>query len=84
MDNLMSNLRKYGDKSRPLEIRAYECQDMLHILLTNYVREQKDRVESTQIGLKTCRKIIEEHGGRFEWRQEEDRFIVTICLRLIE
>lgn len=84
MDNLMSNLKKYGDKSRPLAIRAFEREDMLHILLTNYVREQKDRIESTQIGLRTCRKIVEEHGGTFDWKQEDEQFVVEICLPLIK
>lgn len=83
MDNLLSNLKKYGDVSRPLKIRAFEREDMLHILLTNFVREQKDRIESTQIGLKTCRKIVEEQGGTFLWQQVDDRFEVDMRLPLV-
>ncbi|MDO4262521.1 MAG: HAMP domain-containing sensor histidine kinase, partial [Eubacteriales bacterium] len=63
MDNLVSNLRKYGDPAKPLLVRARERKDMLHILVTNYVRDKENRIESTQIGLKTCRKIIANHGG---------------------
>lgn len=84
MDNLLSNLRKYGDIGRPARIRAYEREDMLHILLTNFVREQTKRVESTQIGLKTCRKIIQEHGGTFEWEQTEERFEMRMKLPLVK
>ena len=82
MDNLLSNLKKYGDIQRPAEIRAFEREDMLHILLTNYVREQKKRVESTQIGLRTCRKIVEEHGGTFVWEQMGERFEMDLKLPL--
>lgn len=84
MDNLLSNLRKYGDIGRPARIRAYEREDMLHILLTNFVREQTKRVESTQIGLKTCRKIIQEHGGTFVWEQTEERFEMRMKLPLVK
>lgn len=78
VDNTTSNLKKYADISDPLKIRAFARQDMLHILLTNKVREQKNRVESTQIGLKTCRRIMEKHGGEFSWEQAGDEFCITI------
>ena len=83
MDNLLSNLKKYGDRDYPLMIHAFERQDMLHILLTNHVREQKNLVESTQIGLKTCRKIIENCEGNFEWRQDGQEFTVSMELPVL-
>lgn len=82
MDNMLSNLKKYGDIKRPLAIRAFEREDMLHILLTNFVREQRNVTESTQIGLKSCRKIIENHGGEFDWQTVEDQFQITMKLPL--
>ncbi len=81
-DNLVSNLKKYGDLDYPLTIRAFERQDMLHILLTNHVREQKNVVESTQIGLKTCRKIIENCEGKFDWERIDQEFTVHMELPL--
>jgi len=84
LDNLLSNLKKYGDVRKPLVIRAFERQDMLHILLTNTVREQRNRIGSTQIGLKTCKKIMEKHGGKFHWSQEEDLFLVEMILPLVK
>ncbi len=81
-DNLMSNLKKYGDINYPLTIQAFERQDMLHILLTNMVREQKNVVESTEIGLKTCKKIVGNCGGQFDWKQEGEEFIVSMELPL--
>ncbi len=84
MDNLISNLKKYGDPAYPLRIAASEQLDMLHIQVTNMVRDRKDRTESTQIGLKTCRKIMENHGGAFTWKQEENDFVITIELPLVK
>lgn len=74
LDNVVSNLKKYGDINKPLRVHAFERQDMLHILLTNYVREQINRIESTQIGLRTCRQILEAHGGTFAWHGDGETF----------
>ena len=84
MDNLISNLKKYGDPAYPLRIEASEQLDMLHIQVTNHIRDRKDHPESTQIGLKTCRKIMENHGGSFTWKQEKDEFMITIMLPLVK
>lgn len=84
MDNLISNLKKYGDPQFPLEIEAKEQLDMLHIQVTNHILDRKDHPESTQIGLKTCRKIMENHGGSFTWKQEKDEFMITIMFPLVK
>lgn len=84
MDNLISNLKKYGDPAYPLRIEASEQPDMLHIQVTNHIRDRKDHPESTQIGLKTCRKIMENHGGNFTWKQEKNEFMITITLPLVK
>ncbi|MCD8240911.1 MAG: HAMP domain-containing histidine kinase [Lachnospiraceae bacterium] len=84
VDNLLRNLQKYADKAYPLAIRIREEEGHLKIQVTNHVREQENRRESTQIGLKTCRKIIEKHGGSFSWRREDDCFVGEICLPLAE
>ena len=75
-------LKKYGDPAYPLQIRMDERQDMLHILITNHIRDQKNRIESTQIGLKTCRRIIENHGGTFAWKTDLEAATFTIQMEL--
>ena len=43
-------------------------------------RPGKDNRESTQIGLRTCRKIMEEHRGAFAWYQKGESFVVELRL----
>lgn len=83
IDNLISNLKKYGDVSAPLEIQASERAGMLYIYIKNQIKPGKNSRESTQIGLRTCRRIIEEHRGVFAWYQEKEYFHVEMTLPLI-
>lgn len=80
MDNLLSNLKKYGDIRYPLEIEASEQEHMLNISLKNHILKQESEKESTQIGLRTCRKIMEEHQGSFCWKTEGVCFIIEMKL----
>lgn len=82
IDNLLSNLKKYGDTKYPLEIRAEEKEGMLHIQIQNHVKKQDNLKESTQIGLRTCRKIMEEYQGTFGWYAEGACFAVELALPL--
>lgn len=83
IDNLLSNLKKYGDTGHPLEIRAEEKDGMLCIRIRNQVKKQDNPKESTQIGLRTCRKIMEEHQGAFGWHAEGGCFTVELTLPLV-
>ena len=52
----------------------------LLICLANEVRKDDAVVESTNIGLKTCQKIVEQMGGRFAVERGESHFEVRIIL----
>lgn len=78
LDNLLSNLKKYGDPAEPLEITAFEKEQTLYIRIRNRIKPRNSLKESTQIGLRTCQKIMTEHRGSFCWFQEEDYFTVEL------
>ncbi len=83
IDNVLSNLKKYGDVTYPLEILAEEKDRMLRIQIRNHVKKQDSVKESTQIGLRTCKKIMEEHQGSFGWYREGDCFTVELRLFVV-
>ena len=79
LDNMVSNLRKYADPSAPLKLRWRQRDGRFELELSNRVHPAP-KVQSTGLGLKTCKRILALHGGSFEAREENGWFMVRICL----
>lgn len=82
LDNLYSNLIKYADKRYP--IRLSYRREAEHFLLTmeNKISIERERGDSTGIGLNTCNRIIKSHGGKFEVEEKENVFVIKISIPL--
>lgn len=78
-DNIFSNLSKYADKSKEIKIKYYIENEKLFVTIENEVNNLKS-LDSTGIGLKTCKKIIEMHKGKFNIHRTENIFLITITL----
>ncbi|AQS08851.1 sensor protein kinase WalK [Clostridium saccharobutylicum] len=78
-DNIFSNLSKYADKSKVIKVNYYVENDKLVVTVENQINNLKS-LDSTGIGLKTCKKIIEMHNGRFDIKKERNIFGITITL----
>ena len=61
--NLFSNILKYGDKKRPVTVNTETDRGRLMITLINDVKEEADETESNQIGLRSAKKMVEQHRG---------------------
>lgn len=82
-DNLYSNLLKYADASSPVEISYRREGEQIRLTLRNRISPSRDKMESTNIGLGTCAKILSCHGGSFSCGEEGDFFHTEIVLPLI-
>ncbi|MDR1875165.1 MAG: HAMP domain-containing histidine kinase, partial [Synergistaceae bacterium] len=68
-DNLLSNLQKHGDTTRPVIFRA-RLRDGGVLLETENAIAGRPRAESSSLGLKICACILELHGGRLETERD--------------
>ena len=79
-DNLLDNLRKYADPAQPVNLAVTQEAGWLSICVDNAVLPDPDRTQSNCIGLKTCRKIMEQMNGRFRTYEENGRFCAELLL----
>ena len=80
MDNLVSNAKKYADRSVPVVFRSEHSGGVLSVRVSNAIAAGVSRVESTKIGLRTCEKIMQAMGGSFETEIEDERFTAVFSL----
>ena len=84
VDNMVSNLKKYADKSRSVMVISECSGGRLNVCISNYIKKDLHRVESTKIGLRTCEKIMTEMGGSFGVRSDDEHFAAEISLPVKE
>lgn len=82
MNNILSNLYKYADKKKTIEMIVNQEQKQLVIRIRNSVSENMDKHESTRIGLITCERIMKLHKGMFETYEAEGEFTVKLMIPL--
>ena len=82
-DNLYSNILKYAEPSEPVQIRYFRENDQVILILQNTVSPIQDRMESTNIGLNTCRRILKMLGGSFDVQESNNTYCVRLLLPMI-
>lgn len=82
LDNIYSNLTKYAAPDTMIRIDYGRESDYLILTISNGIRADQSKRESTSIGLNTCRRIIEYHGGSFMTSEEACCFFVRVSLPL--
>ena len=83
VDNVFSNVGKYADIERAVDVSTDVLDGELVISIVNYIAADTSGAESNRIGIKTCVKIMEQLGGSFTSARENDVFTSTIKLPLI-
>lgn len=83
-DNLYANIVKYAEPSEPVLIRYRRETSQVVLTLKNTAISGQDRIESTNIGLNTCHRILKMHGGSFETKECDGSFSAELRLPLSE
>lgn len=82
-DNLFSNIMKYANIQFSVEVKADVIMDKIKIVLQNHIWEEAKKVESTKIGVKTCKKICEDMNGTFKAMEEEKIYTTEILFPVV-
>lgn len=80
LDNLYSNLLKYADPTEAICISYKRKGQSVLLSISNGIRTERVKKDSTSIGLITCRRIIAYHKGHFAAVENDNRFLVTVSL----
>ena len=80
VDNLVSNIKKYADREKPVMILCEREEGLLSVCVSNAVAPTAPRVESTKIGLRTCEKLMEALGGTFTVTNDGEHFAAMFTL----
>lgn len=79
-DNLFSNVERYAGSEGQVIVTGNITGNDLVIGISNDIRNGSVHAESTNIGLKTCKKIVEQMNGTFEIHKDQSHFEVRIFL----
>ena len=87
-DNIVSNILKYADREQPVRAVIRDRDDFCCLTVTNGVSSQPTRAESSHIGLNSCQKIANLHGGTFEYRTADSAagaqvYTCSFCLPVL-
>ncbi len=80
LDNLQSNIRKYADSEKTVEVVSELKGGTLLLRVSNGVAELRTRKDSTRIGLRTCEKIMTALGGSFQAENDGEIFAAVLTL----
>lgn len=80
VDNLVSNLMKYGDRAKQVMMISELKDKYLSLCISNSITRDLDRVESTKIGLRTCKRIMEQMHGDFNIENDGEHFSAELRL----
>ena len=81
--NLFSNILKYGDKRDTVSVKLYPERGSLRISIQNRIRENAAETESTRIGLRSARRMVELHHGELYTFVDTNIYHVCITFNMI-
>lgn len=81
LDNLFSNIFKYGDKNITVDISFRIRKDTFTVTVKNAVKAEHSREDCNNIGLKSTRKMVRLLGGELYVSQTSELFTARLTFR---
>lgn len=83
LNNLFSNILKYGDKGTAISLSASTSDGSVRIRLTNAVKPDANASAGSHIGLKSAQKMAALHHGTLQYDRCGKLFAVSLTLPAI-
>lgn len=81
-DNLITNVQKYADKSRAVELSVSFQNGTLTVCQQNKIRSHRPQTEGHRLGIASIRRISSAYGGSVQVRESGDDFALCVTLLL--
>lgn len=78
LDNIGSNLIKYADPARPIEVRFLRQEGKAGLVFRNHVLPAPPAVESTKVGLTSIETMMDKMHADCKIEQENEQFIMAL------
>lgn len=78
LDNIGSNLIKYADPARPIEVRFLRQEGRAGLVFRNHVLPAPPAVESTKVGLTSIETMMDKMHADCKIEQENEQFTMTL------
>ncbi|QUL53428.1 HAMP domain-containing histidine kinase [Paenibacillus tritici] len=80
MDNLSSNIKKYGDPSQPVELYYRVKDDSVYVHFENTVGRHNAITESANIGIQSAGKMAKSMNGSLHIEKRKNHFAAVLRL----
>ena len=78
LDNIGSNLIKYADPARPIEVQFLRQEGRAGLVFRNHVLPAPPAVESTKVGLTSIETMMDKMHADCKIEQENEQFTMTL------
>lgn len=84
INNIISNLEKYGDKSEQVRLAIVYCEDTVGIIVKNKSISERKEGQGTGIGISNISMMMEQMGGTAEVEQGKNTYALTLYFPVYE
>lgn len=83
IDNITSNIVKYGDPAEPVKIGSVYETNLAGFSFANRVRETEETEQSTGVGLQSIRNLMRRMGGACRVSERDGTFWIEVLFRTV-
>lgn len=83
MNNIVSNMIKYADSNEDIVITAIYEKEQVYLLFTNHKLKKIEKVESTGIGIRNIKGMMDKMEGSCEVEETEVLYRIKLQFKIV-